>query len=85
MEKELANQIVEALARAEVQFQEIDSLVSQIEANERASLVESLGQIAASHSDLLAHVQRQFPELDPEDRGKEFYERAKSLHRSKYS
>jgi len=85
MNKDLARKIIEALACAEVPLHEIDSLVSNLEEGERGKLVEILGQIVGGHSELLVHIQKQFPELDPEGEGKGLYERAKNPYGTKYS
>jgi hypothetical protein len=85
MNKDLAKKIIEALACAEVPLQEIDTLISNIEEDERKKLIGIFGQLVSSHSELLAHIKKQFPELDPEGEGKDLYERAKNQHGSKYS
>ncbi len=84
MKKELARELIEALACAEVPFQNIDSLVSTLEEDEKEKLVQILGQLVGSHSELLMHIKKQFPEFDPEGEGKDLYEGAKKSFESKY-
>ena len=85
MNKKLARKLVEALACAEVPIQKIDSLVSNLEEDEKEKLVQILGQLVENHSEILMHIKKQFPEFDPEGEGKGLYEGVKKLHESKYS
>ena len=85
MNKDLAMKITQALACAEVPLQEIDTLISNLEEDERNKLIGMFGQLVSGHSELLAHIKKQFPEIDPEGEGKDLYERAKNQYRSKYS
>ena len=82
MNKATARRIFEALASAEVPFQEIDSLVSDLEQDEKEKLVAILGQLITSHSELLSHLRMQFPEFDPEGEGRDLYQSVKNSFES---
>jgi len=85
MKKEIAQEILEALAQVETTVQKIDSIVSSMEGDEKEKFRRLLGQFAGNHFELVKNIKEQFPEFDPEGDGKDLYRAMKEKYDSKYT
>ncbi|MCG7990122.1 MAG: hypothetical protein JAY98_01140 [Candidatus Thiodiazotropha lotti] len=80
MDISIAKKYIEALAWLEVPCGQLDTLLLELDEKEREKYKEALGNILRGHFEILMPIINQYPELDPDGEGAEFY----NAMRSKY-
>ena len=80
MDKATAIKFLDALAWFEHPFGELELLLSKLEGDEREAYKKIIGQIALNHFDLIMPIINQYPDLDPDGKGKQAYANMKLKH-----
>ncbi|MES9833541.1 MAG: hypothetical protein ABW139_20045 [Candidatus Thiodiazotropha sp. DIVDIV] len=76
----IAKKYIEALAWLEVPCGRLDTLLLELEENEREKFKNALGNILRGHFEMLMPIINKYPELDPDGDGEVFYNEMRSKY-----
>ena len=83
MNKDTARNFLEALAWSEAPFGKMDLLLQELDSEEKEKYRKILGDIVGCHSEFIIQIVNQYPELDPEGKGKAAYQNFKEKYEPK--
>jgi hypothetical protein len=75
-----AKQLIEALAWLEAPCGALDTLLMELEGNEKEKYKSALGNILKSHFEMLMPIINKYPELDPDGKGAEYYNEVRNKY-----